>query len=413
MANPESFRTKVWLLIIDKVIIGAAIGIVFLAFYLWTEDRKNEEEEHRFQQQLAIERAALAGQLLPSVANTNLKVDDRANILSVLTEANAIQPGTAARLGQILLDAGVSETPFIQAIVPAMLRDMEPFLRETEPIFRKWQPNRPTSESCGGRYWGDDRPIMPKPVVAQLSHWRSAFATLVDLSSHQTEIKLNSVEFVAEHLSSIANLLSPRSSTNAHDFSNSDIFAIQLIGHLSRIAFGSSEPSHVEFISETLRRRPISKSDVALLRQVVLLLRNSREVFLSPLRGGIALPLSELLTTELHFADSSLASGWYGVRWQAGEALWRMTDCSVDGQDVLAFYLHQFVRELSRTEGDDSLQKFSRRHESGKLVRRAVDLLGTMNSQESELSIRAILSVPEDKLRHFPFLRESAERHVR
>ena len=156
MIDPESFRGKVLLLVIDKVIIGAAIGVVFLGFYLWSETRQQEVEERRLQQQLDLERATLAAQMLPSVADAKLQVDDRANLLSVLTEADAVRPGTAARLGQILLEAGVSERAFAQAVRPAMLVDADPFVREVEPLVKEWH-RRSWTTGCPGR--GDDRPV--------------------------------------------------------------------------------------------------------------------------------------------------------------------------------------------------------------------------------------------------------------
>ena len=66
----------------------------------------------------------------------------------------------------------------------------------------------------------------------------------------------------------------------------SNVLAIKLIGHLALIAFDPRSPSSNEFIAEHLRRAPVTRSDVALLYQLVLALRDSPEVFNGRLRGG-------------------------------------------------------------------------------------------------------------------------------
>ena len=237
MAEPESFRRKVWLLIIDKVIIGAAIGFVLLVFYLWSEGRREKAEERRYQQRLAIERAALAGQLLPSIVDTYLKVDARANLLSVLTEADALRPGAVARLGQILIGAGVSKAAFVQAIRRAMLLDAEPFLKEVKPLVRNWRHYRTNYRNCADRNWGDSRPFASDLVKTRFSHWKSTFETYLEPGTSSVRNQLNSEKFLGEHLYVLANLLSPDSSRKARNFSKSEILAIKLVGHLTQITF--------------------------------------------------------------------------------------------------------------------------------------------------------------------------------
>ena len=152
---------------------------------------------------------------------------------------------------------------------------------------------------------------------------------------------------------------------------------------------------------------------MALLHQLVSVLLHSREITARPLRGEIAVPLAELLTSEQYFSGLSLAADWYWVQWQAGQALWRMTDCGVAGQDVLAAHLNRFVRELSEIDGDDAMRHFSDRYESGKLIRKIVELLGTMKSDKARASVESILALSEDKLRHIPFLYKTALKHKR
>ena len=95
----EELREKVGLLIFDKVILG----LIALAALWHVEDR-------RHQQSLEVARGNLAGQILPNVANSDWTPDDRARLLSILVDAQAIQPHAVAQFTQQLNSARSADT---------------------------------------------------------------------------------------------------------------------------------------------------------------------------------------------------------------------------------------------------------------------------------------------------------------
>ena len=206
--KPDTFRGALLLLIIDKVVIVTLIGIVSWKVY-------NSIEERRHQEQLKLSHATLAGQLLPTISDTTLAVDDWARLLSVLSNAEAIQPHIAAQYGQKLVEENVSKRIFVQAISHSMQIDAKPFLREAALIvwkhikLLKLLPENAEVPDCNVNYQGSRVTSIHDPNIdlnmyeerTDLAHWRHAFATYLD-PNIQASVRdqLNSKKFLTERV---------------------------------------------------------------------------------------------------------------------------------------------------------------------------------------------------------------------
>ena len=439
----NSFREEFWLLLIDKVFIGVLIGAVSFGAYRWSESIKEEIEERRNQEQLELAHATLASQLLPTIADTTLAVDDRARLLSVLSNADAIQPHTAAQYGQKFIEDGVSKHIFVQAISPSIQLEAEPFLRETALIV--WKHIRHLSKDekvpdCNIAYRGSKgSPINDLKLIrlneseeaAGLSHWRAAFAAYLD-PNIQASVRdqLNSEKFLTErvpifpeqledvkfkltqrHFYILAFLLAPRSMEKARELANSDVLAIKLIGHMALVSwpltgYGIVTPedslilqSH-EFVSKRLRRKPSDISDVELLDAEISVLSNSRYLFNRPLAGKIAIPLAELFTT----------SDYFGVQQSAGNTLLSMADCGIEAQSILIDHLNQLLNEFNALKRDQLV--FWQDWNSFDMDKLGY-LLARLRTEDVAASMKPILEIPNNKLRFFSSsLKQDAERVI-
>jgi len=408
--DPDSFAGKVWLLVIDKLFIGALIGVAFLVFYLWSNAREQRLTEQRHQQQLDLEKARLASEILPSIADSSFESDHRANLLSILTESRAISAGTTARLAAILLDSNVTERAFVQSVEPALLQDMKPFLREAGNVVFSWKRGNTNASICDGRSWGDDRPTETDEARQALSRWRAAFDALVRVEDGPALEALNSEEFLGENLYVLAHVVHAGSSARANSFTAARSFGVRLIGHLQLVAYEPRNSGSIDFIANAISIGDLqSPEDFRFAKQIVHVLQDSNEIFSGSLRGDIAIPLAKILTTERTISDPYLRSDYYGIRWRAGEALWRMSDCSQSAKGILERHVSEFVDLVLSTDGQRELERLSQKYESGELIRRSVDLLGTMEGKPSVQLFRRVAGISEKKAAHFPFLKESAE----
>lgn len=98
--DPESFRGKLYLLIADKVILGAVIAAAFVAYDQWQTQEARRYEE-------AVQRAGYMKELVPIVVQSDNDVLVRAQALVALIDREAIDARTAFVLTERLLRSGL------------------------------------------------------------------------------------------------------------------------------------------------------------------------------------------------------------------------------------------------------------------------------------------------------------------
>jgi len=67
--DPESFKGKTFLLIIDKVIIGAILALCFVIYDQYKDKQACEEKKQSEKIQLAFEQAKMAKEFWPIILN--------------------------------------------------------------------------------------------------------------------------------------------------------------------------------------------------------------------------------------------------------------------------------------------------------------------------------------------------------
>lgn len=98
--DPESFTGKLYLLIADKLILGAVIAAAFVAYDQWkTQEARHYEE--------AVQRAAYLKEFVPIVVQPDNDVLVRAQALVALIDRRAVDPRTAFVLTERLLRSGL------------------------------------------------------------------------------------------------------------------------------------------------------------------------------------------------------------------------------------------------------------------------------------------------------------------
>ncbi len=81
--DPESFRGKLYLLVLDKVVIGALIAIAFLVYDRWKTEEVRRYTVAQEETQLGFKRAEYVKQLVPIVLNGHQDIQYRAHAFSV------------------------------------------------------------------------------------------------------------------------------------------------------------------------------------------------------------------------------------------------------------------------------------------------------------------------------------------
>ena len=101
--DAETFRGKLYLLVIDKIVIGALIAVAFLVYDRWKTDEVRRYDEVRQEVELGFRRAEYVKELVPIVVDTNRDVLFRAHALAALVETKSISSHSTISLAQNLL----------------------------------------------------------------------------------------------------------------------------------------------------------------------------------------------------------------------------------------------------------------------------------------------------------------------
>ena len=105
--DPESFRGKLYLMVIDKIIIGALIAVAFVIYDQWKMQEKLIHDAAQKEADLVFKRAEYIKQLTPIVLNNQNDVLVRGHALRALVETESVTSSSAVFLAQKLLLAGL------------------------------------------------------------------------------------------------------------------------------------------------------------------------------------------------------------------------------------------------------------------------------------------------------------------
>jgi hypothetical protein len=112
--DPESFRGKLYLLVFDKVVLGALIGIAFFVYKQWEiKDQRAYEDRTT----LAFQRASYVKELVPMVVDSNRELPARSQALITLIETGSVGDKNALGLTEILLRQGLIRSGYPELLV--------------------------------------------------------------------------------------------------------------------------------------------------------------------------------------------------------------------------------------------------------------------------------------------------------
>jgi hypothetical protein len=139
--DPDSLAGKIYLLILDKLVLGAVIALAFVVYDRWkTDDQRQYDDKVT----LAFQRANYVKELVPIVTDPQKDLNVRVQALIALIETRAIGDKAALVLTERLLQANLlrsdypehfvwnREHPLLDALELRMPNALGAFLEEYE-----------------------------------------------------------------------------------------------------------------------------------------------------------------------------------------------------------------------------------------------------------------------------------------
>ncbi len=470
--EPESFRSKLLLLVIDKIIIGAliAIAVVIYDHYKTKEaqefqhaeatealkaqrqisrtvgniqaaisnqsteiqkqiadDARNSQAEiartsQQLQQntsniQLRFERARSAREFLPFITNKTEDTISRGYTLREAVGTGAIAPEAAVELGRKLLSDGLPKQHF-RKIMPAILPDGiwaigergAELAHEYETITKtRFDPNAQFDPISGIEHIPEDT----ASLIHEARLWKDIVADNFAGKDSQNCPKLRSGLNSPDRFFGLFVLLNPGSEIQAQLYSECSCQPVAFVGNIARVGFDSRDSQAVNWVSALLRKDRGSAENL-LLDSYILTIFQKYYIY-RPERGVLA-PVAEILTDRQSTKKDApgVPERRYWLRWQAADVLdesskQRYADLSA-AEPILVTYINQFCSQIDKLALIENSPSIDAEFKDGKLLRRVVTILKRSKSPDARGAIERIGSFGENRLRVVPFLYEDIHR---
>jgi hypothetical protein len=431
--DPDSFRGKLYLLVIDKLAVGAVIACAFVAYDSWKTVSDRRYADAAKQVQLEFERAKLAREFIPVLADQGANVVTKAYLLRSALATGSIDPEAGIELGRVLIPAGLEDSHFKRVMAAAMPHGIPAMSRHASDMARRWRETqggsfRPTA-MFNPESGQEAIPDSVKPQVLEARLWRAVLLEAVPrIDSSFSPLQRDSD--LARNIFGFFVLINPGDQFEAIDLSNSPSRGVALTGNISRLMFSARDEDAARAVSNVLLTPGLSKDSIALSSAILAVLQE----FGPPHGGLISDSLARLLTHEPpSTSESAVRAAYYWLQWQSADLLDAIARASQSpsirlrlklnpmakpdewagvnpAKKALLTSLQRFTNSLRSATDEAALSRLAQRHESGKLMRRVVSLVAVFDSLDARTELAALAQLDENKFRHFPFLKEDVNR---
>jgi len=456
--DPESFRGKLYLLVIDKLVIGAVIALAFVVYDLWRTADLHRYETQAKDVQLQFERAKLVREFMPVIVRREADVVTRAYVLRSAIAIGALDAEAGIELGRGLLADGLDDQTFTRVMASTMPSGLPALARFGEQMSVLLRPISPLISDVTFRPESVPRNLCDPLREARL--WRRVILEAAP-SFEGTYEPLEKTAGLAQLIYGLYVLLAPGDSWEAIDLSNSRSRGTRLIdtqierpgtnlsnsrsrgtrliGNLSRVLYGSSSIAK-EWSPETHKVPPdvVARYSEAAARVEGELLadaassdgiRYSRAIIriladYGPPAGSLAVPLARLFVAPglPKSLPESVQREYRSLQWDAGELLVAMQENpknskgfngAQDAEPTILAFVQNFRKRLNQAATEEQFENLAMEYEGEKRWRIVVELLGGSDSDLAKAELEQLRGEGSEKLRHVPFLEEDIERATR
>jgi hypothetical protein len=409
--DPDSFRGKILILLVDKIVIGAIIGVVLLTYDRWRViDARHAEQQVRTIQ-LEFERAKLFREFLPVITSSDGDLVSRAYILRSAVLTGAIDPETGIEIAREFILRGLAAEHFRRVVSAAMPSGIPAIARRAEIISSQYEQQfghrlQPSASynPVSGR---EDIPQDEAPLLLEARAWRDSIREA--LPALGGDGRLNNLSDLAPLLPGLFLLLNPGDSFEARRLSVHPSRGIQAIGNVGRIRFDPGDAVAAEQIGTQLTGDLLSDDGLRYAAALISILRRAH------LSGGrISQQVARIVVYDPGRSrrSSENSAMLYWLRFNAAELLLEMQQAARttrlngarDAEATLVRFLDDFRDQVARANSQEQVDRVAQIHESGEIVRVVVRVVREFGTQPAQASLLHLRNFGPDKLRHFPFL---------
>lgn len=418
--NADSFLGKLYLLVIEKLIIGAIIAIAFLT-YDWYRTKQLHQINLKTQEtQLKFERARLLKEILPAIRDSKSDVISRAYLLQTAVYTGSIEPNVAIEMCKLLLDEKVPINDFKRIILTAMPDGIEAISRQGIRLLNIWSSKKEHPVGIIARF----EPEVPKKlegIINEYKAWQSALFESLPVIEVQENSPLESEKFLSNNLIGLYFLFQSNDSNDALRLSRSPNRGVRLIGNLRRVIMSGGEKEAAEYIGKSLSIDLSEIKNINYARTIIAILKffgirsGEKCIFAEDISKSIAKILvddsfrhriawiEKDAPTKLRkkwYAEQEAAERHYSLQYEAGVLLTLMKGRVNNAESILIKFIDDLYLEMLNSNDYHELEKICSRYRSKVSVRFAIEILLKINSKKSRLTLQKIKSLGDKKIKH-------------
>lgn len=463
--NPESFKGKIYLLVVDKIIIGTIIAIAFVVYdqIKTISDNKEKQDAHKKQDefniksqlnqqafltktqlsqlnydslthknqldfeiksennqvafrqatidgqriQLEFERAKLSKEVWSIMTDTSKNIFTRAYTLRSALITKAVDEGTGIDIACRLFNEGLPSEDFVRIAKTCMPNGLTSLLQNADIISNELlsirQPNGGFSQLKTLESLSD--------ALNRIQSHQRAFReiiseTIYDLGATNFKL-LDNQAYLSEYLQPLFFVFEASSQPDAIKQSKNSILGLRVVGLINRVLLDNNDNEATEKLNQILDLKYDNQKNINFAKSIIKIMSLFR---IHILTGNIAIPISKIAVNHCFKSSKStienleLKAEHYFLQFYASEFLLISMKSvgAIKGQLILIEFLDKFKIDLDNAKDKITLEKISNIYNSGKIVRQIVEVVGSFKTPESIKILTALSNIDENKLRFFP-----------
>lgn len=406
--DADSFAGKLYLLLIDKIIIGAIIAVAFVLYdqYRTTETRRYETISAQ---------AKLAREFLPAIVDSDLDPLSRLFLLRAGVRGGALDAETAIYIGQSSLASQVPEVQF-RRVMSELIPKGIPAVGSLGISFTK------AIDDHADKHDGQGQP----KEWEERELWRSMLIDVIPaIESVETPFSDETLALQANFFGLFL-LIGPRPGEPlSEELLISSSGTLNLIGAITMLRSKPDDSRAIRRVDKGLFAGRSSSNEIRLANEILKALewRKDRHIGASGTHacGAIAKSIAQIATepalpshsfehirvAHYHLRQRAIlalaAMGSLSTTWDFGSA-----GCVEDAVPVLASYLNEFIAAVDQPydKAQTAMHESKYGHAWPQFVGMiAADILACHPAAEAQQVTRDFVGIGEDKLRRLhPFL---------
>jgi len=410
--DADSFRGKVWLLVIDKVVLGALIALALVAYDLYrTRDARNYDSLTK-ETQLTVERARLAKEVLPIITSKEQDVTTRGFTLGESVRTGAIPSNAAIALGPGLLRDGLSPLDFVDIMELTVPKGVAAIGRHGKELWSKLGDLSDSSDSSR-RYdlrtfaYATDDPHKNdlNAIAREVGAWGQV------LSDLNRTIKPSACGFVDAPIMSdyswagIFFLLAPRMSPPlAEELSRSPCQTFQVVGNVERFLKDGNDQQAAAAVASVILPKTLEFYRRMLSSDVLGILLS----YGPSSSEAIAEPVARVLVGQEFWKSRTdpQEEALNDVQYCAAELLGSMvqrrqkadTKSTFAAEHVLCEFLAKSGERLNNMTVEDIIKRQAEDYAEREAEKYTIQILQMLGSSNANGSVSKFLSIDSGKL---------------